>query len=60
MYIDKKSGDKLYQASLNYLIDQDYYKGDPDGGYTSFFDRSFISNNLVEERDKLEKKSVQS
>ena len=56
VYTDKKSGDKLYQASLNYLVDQDYYKGDPDGGYTSFVWTDHLSAaGLVEERDKLEK-----
>ena len=56
VYTDKKSGDKLYQASLNYLVDQDYYKGDPDGGYTSFVWTDYLSAaGLVEERDKLEK-----
>jgi len=56
VYTDKKNGDKLYQASLNYLIDQDYYKGDPDGGYTSFVWTDHLSAaGLVEERDKLEK-----
>ena len=56
VYTDKKSGDKLYQASLNYLIDQDYYKGDPDGGYTSFVWTDHLSTaGLVDARDKLEK-----
>ena len=56
VYTDKKSGDKLYQASLNYLIDQDYYKGDPDGGYTSFVWTDHLSAaGLVDARDKLEK-----
>jgi len=56
VYTDKRNGDKLYQASLNYLIDQDYYKGDPDGGYTSFVWTDHLSAaDLVTERDKLEK-----
>jgi radical SAM superfamily enzyme YgiQ (UPF0313 family) len=56
VYTDKKSGDKLYQASLNYLIDQDYYKGDPDGGYTSYvWTQHMSAKDLVSAREDLEK-----
>ena len=56
VYTDKKSGDKLYQASLNYLVDQDYYKGDPDGGYTSYVWTDHLSAaELVTARENLEK-----
>ena len=56
VYTDKKNGDKLYQASIDYLSELDYYKGDPDGGYTSFVWTDHLSAaDLVTERDKLEK-----
>jgi len=55
VYSDKKTGDKLYQAPLDYLVDQDYYKGDPDGGYVSYVWTDHLSAlDLVEAREKLE------
>jgi radical SAM superfamily enzyme YgiQ (UPF0313 family) len=55
VYTDTKNGDKLYQASLDYLIEQDYYKGDPDGGYTSYVWTDHMSAaDLVSARDELE------
>jgi anaerobic magnesium-protoporphyrin IX monomethyl ester cyclase len=55
VYTDKKSGDRLYQAQLDYLVDQDYYKGDPDGGYISYVWTDHLSaSDLVEEREALE------
>jgi radical SAM superfamily enzyme YgiQ (UPF0313 family) len=36
VYTDPKNGDKLYQASLDYLTELDYYKGDPEDGYISY------------------------
>ena len=55
VYTDKKNGDKLYQAQLDYLVDQDYYKGDPDGGYISYVWTDKLSaKDLVEERELLE------
>ena len=56
VYADKKTGDRLYQASLNYLVDQDYYKGDPDGGYTSYVWTDHLSTTeLVSAREDLER-----
>jgi len=56
VYTDKNNNDKLYQASLNYLVDQDYYKGDPDGGYTSYvWTQNMSAEELVEAREELER-----
>ena len=55
-YTDKKTGDNLHQAQLDYCVDQDYYKGDPDGGYVSYVWTDHISaKDLVIEREKLER-----
>jgi anaerobic magnesium-protoporphyrin IX monomethyl ester cyclase len=55
VYTDRKNGDKLYQANLDYLVDQDYYKGDPSGGYLSYVWTDHLSAlEIVEERQKLE------
>ena len=54
-YTSKITGDKLYQASIDYLSELDYYKGDPNGGYVSYVWTDHISAlDLVKERDKLE------
>ena len=56
VYTDKKNNDKLYQASLNYLVDQDYYKGDPDGGYTSYvWTQNMSAADLVTARAGVER-----
>tara|TARA_A100001515_G_scaffold145022_1_gene151357 strand:- start:1733 stop:3256 length:1524 start_codon:yes stop_codon:yes gene_type:complete len=56
VYTDKNNNDKLYQASLNYLVDQDYYKGDPDGGYTSYvWTQNMSAGDLVTAREDLER-----
>ena len=56
VYTDKNNNDKLYQASLNYLVDQDYYKGDPDGGYTSYvWTQNMSAADLVTAREDLER-----
>ena len=55
-YTDRKTGDRLHQAQLDYCVDQDYYKGDPDGGYVSYVWTDYISaKDLVTEREKLER-----
>ena len=43
VYEDKSNGDRLYQSSINYLKELDYYKGDPDGGYVSYVWTDHIS-----------------
>ena len=56
VYTDKKNGDRLYQAQLDYLVDQDYYKGDPDGGYISYVWTDHLSTaDIVDHREALEK-----
>tara|TARA_R110000744_G_scaffold350216_2_gene455849 strand:- start:5111 stop:6649 length:1539 start_codon:yes stop_codon:yes gene_type:complete len=56
VYTSDITGDKLYQKPLNYLTEQDYYKGDPSGGYISYVWTDHISaENLVKEREALEK-----
>jgi len=61
VYTDTKNGDRLYQASLDYLVDQDYYKGDPDGGYTSYvWTDSMSAKDLVDSRNDLEKEVRES
>ena len=55
IYTDPRSGDRLHQAQLDYCVDQDYYKGAPDGGYVSYGWTDYITaGNLVKEREKLE------
>jgi len=56
VYTSDITGDKLYQKSLNYLTEQDYYKGDPTGGYVSYVWTDHLSaKELVNQRDTLEK-----
>ena len=55
VYTDSKSGDKLYQSSIDYLSELDYYKGDPDGGYVSYvWTDNLQPKELVAARDDLE------
>jgi len=55
VYTDSKNGDKLYQASIDYLSDLDYYKGDPKDGYVSYvWTQNISSEDIVKERGKLE------
>ena len=55
-YTSSVTGDKLYQASLDYLTELDYYKGDPDGGYISYIWTDYLSSKkIVELRDELER-----
>jgi len=56
VYADPKNGDKLYQSTIDYLSELDYYKGDPEGGYVSYVWTDHLSpEDLVSERDRLEK-----
>ena len=55
VYSDPKNGDKLYQASLDYLTQLDYYKGDPDDGYISYvWTDQLSSKDIVYLRGELE------
>jgi radical SAM superfamily enzyme YgiQ (UPF0313 family) len=54
-YEHPKSKDKLYQDDVNYLLEPDYYKGDPNGGYTSHVWTDHLDKKeLVVLRDELE------
>lgn len=35
-YTAPATGDRLHALEVDYMVDAQYYKGDPDGGYTSF------------------------
>lgn len=55
VYTSDVSGDKLYQKNIDYLLEQDYYKGDPNGGYISYVWTEYLSpSDLVRGRDDLE------
>ena len=55
-YTDKKTGARLHQKDLNYLVDQDYYKGDPVSGYVSYVWTDHLSaSQLVMGRDQIER-----
>lgn len=56
MYTSPLSGDKLYQSSIDYLTELDYYKGDPNGGYVSYVWTDHLTpKQIVDARDALEK-----
>tara|TARA_Y100000034_G_C6892319_1_gene410761 strand:+ start:78 stop:1568 length:1491 start_codon:yes stop_codon:yes gene_type:complete len=56
VYVSKITGEKLYQASVDYLSELDYYKGDPDGGYVSYVWTDYLDvSEIVNHRDALEK-----
>ena len=55
VYTSDLTGDKLYQSSIDYLSELDYYKGDPDGGYVSYvWTDNLQPEELVAARDDLE------
>ncbi|MFQ5915766.1 MAG: B12-binding domain-containing radical SAM protein, partial [Nitrospinota bacterium] len=50
------NNDKLYSRELDYIEVSDYYKGDPDGGYTSFVHTDYlVPDALVGLRDFVER-----
>lgn len=54
-YTHKKTGDRLHAYELDHTITADYYKGDPDGGYTSYVFTDFLSaKEIVELRNLVE------
>ena len=56
VYTSDLTGDKLYQSSIDYLSELDYYKGDPNGGYISYVWTDYLQPaDLVSARDALEK-----
>ncbi len=55
VYTDPKNKDKLYQSTIDYLSELDYYKGDPEDGYVSYvWTQNISAKDIVEERGKLE------
>lgn len=56
VYTHKETGSKLYQIEVDYTKIADYYKGNPDGGYTSYVFTDDISRErIVELRNNLER-----
>jgi anaerobic magnesium-protoporphyrin IX monomethyl ester cyclase len=56
IYTSDLTGDRLYQSSIDYLSELDYYKGDPSDGYVSYVWTDHITpTELVSARDELEK-----
>lgn len=54
-YTHKKSGDKLHAIDLDYTVTPDYYKGDPNGGYSAYvFTDHVTSTEIVRLRDIVE------
>ena len=54
-YTSKITGERLYQASIDYCSELDYYKGDPDGGYISYVWTDYLdAAKIVSLRDDLE------
>jgi radical SAM superfamily enzyme YgiQ (UPF0313 family) len=49
-------GDRLYSQEVDYSAVAEYYKGDPNGGYTSFVSTDFLEpEEIVAMRDDLER-----
>ena len=56
VYTSNLTGDRLYQSTLDYLSELDYYKGDPEGGYISYVWTDHLQpDEIVVARDALEK-----
>ncbi len=55
-YTYEKNGDQLHQIEVDYATVADYYKGDPDGGYTAYvFTDALSANELVAARNAIER-----
>jgi hypothetical protein len=55
-YVYGKTGDRLHSREVDYTAVADYYKGNPDGGYTAFVYTDHIgSEELVRLRDHVER-----
>lgn len=51
-----KNGDKLHAYALDHTTTADYYKGDPNGGYTAYvFTDELSAERIVELRDEVER-----
>jgi len=56
VYTYQDTGDRLYSYEVDYNTTADYYKGDPNGGYTSFvYTDALSAEDLVGARDALER-----
>lgn len=54
-YVHRKTGDRLHAYELDHTVTADYYKGDPNGGYTSYvFTDHLAANEIVDLRDLVE------
>lgn len=55
-YVQPKTGDKLHAYELDHTVTADYYKGDPNGGYTAYvFTDHLSAKEIVELRDEVER-----
>ena len=55
-YTVPENGDRLHSLTLDYTETADYYKGDPDGGYTAYVYTDHLSSTeLVRLRDDVER-----
>lgn len=55
-YVYPKNGDRLHAYELDHTTTADYYKGDPDGGYTAYvFTDTLAAKEIVELRDEVER-----
>lgn len=55
-YVYQRTGDRLHSYEVDYTTVADYYKGNPDGGYTSFVYTDYLrEEDLVRLRDFVER-----
>ena len=55
-YVHKKTGDRLHAYELDHTVTADYYKGDPNGGYTAYvFSDHLAAKEIVALRDEVER-----
>lgn len=55
VYSCPANNDKLYAQEIDYTETEDYYKGNPNGGYKSFVYTDYLSQDeLIKMRDKIE------
>jgi radical SAM superfamily enzyme YgiQ (UPF0313 family) len=56
VWVYSSFGDRLYSQEVNYCAVAEYYKGDPNGGYSSFVWTDFLQpEEIVSLRDHLER-----
>lgn len=56
VYTHKKTGDRLFQVSVDYTVTADYYKGNPDGGYQAYVYTDELSqDDLIVLRGEVER-----